>query len=87
MQALQEGRVELLVLDEVGDLHGWRCIECGALFGTQVDRCPYCRGALEAVDFKDEAARMAEAQKIRLMFSRNNKAMQEMEGMAAMLRY
>jgi peptide chain release factor subunit 1 len=87
VRALQEGRVELLVLDEGGDLHGWRCKECGALSGTPADRCSYCNGELEGVDLKDEATRLAEAQKVKLMFSRNNKLLQEMEGIGALLRY
>lgn len=87
VRALQDGRVELVVVDETGELRGWRCLECETLYGSNPERCSFCGGELEEVDLKDRVARLAEAQNVKLVFSRNNQMLQQMEGIGALLRY
>ncbi|HVO20304.1 MAG TPA: hypothetical protein VMU15_13665 [Anaeromyxobacter sp.] len=55
--ALNEGRVQQLVLEEDFARAGWRCTNCDALGASAplAQACPYCAGALAAVGDLGEA--------------------------------
>ncbi|HET6439982.1 MAG TPA: hypothetical protein VFG59_18090 [Anaeromyxobacter sp.] len=55
--AVNEGRVERLVLEEDFARAGWRCTHCDALGpdAEAAEVCPYCGGALAVVHHLDEA--------------------------------
>jgi hypothetical protein len=55
VQALNQGRVHRLVLEEDLERTGWRCDNCDALGITDNETCPYCAGALRAVPNLAEA--------------------------------
>jgi peptide subunit release factor 1 (eRF1) len=57
VQALNQGRVHRLVLEEDFQRSGWRCDNCDALGqnAEAAERCPYCGGDLRAVQHLGEA--------------------------------
>jgi peptide subunit release factor 1 (eRF1) len=57
VQALNQGRVHRLVLEEDFVRSGWRCDNCDALGASTESAavCPYCGGALRAVQHLGEA--------------------------------
>jgi peptide subunit release factor 1 (eRF1) len=57
VQALNQGRVHRLVLEEDFARTGWRCDNCDALGANaeSAEVCPYCAGALRAVQYLGEA--------------------------------
>ena len=57
VQALNQGRVHRLVLEEDFARTGWRCDNCDALGANaeSAEACPYCVGALRTVQYLGEA--------------------------------
>jgi peptide subunit release factor 1 (eRF1) len=57
VQALNQGRVHRLVIEEDFARSGWLCDNCNALGqnAEAAEVCPYCGGALRAVQFLGEA--------------------------------
>lgn len=63
LSALQEGKVDTLVIAEDEDRDGARCTQCGFLFAREVESCPYDGSpTTRGVNVVEEAIRMAQAQ-------------------------
>jgi peptide subunit release factor 1 (eRF1) len=85
--ALQEGKVDTLVIEENQEREGARCTQCGFVFGREVERCPYDGSpANPGVDVVEEAIRLAEAQGADIEFVSAGEV-QDLAGVAALLRY
>jgi peptide chain release factor subunit 1 len=87
LTALQEGKVDTLVLARDGQVQGARCTQCGFVFVRNVTRCPY-DGAekLEPVDVMEVMVRLAEQQGAEIQFADAN-AIADLRGAAALLRF
>jgi peptide chain release factor subunit 1 len=87
LTALQEGKVDTLVLARDGEEQGVRCTRCGFVFVREVTRCPYDGGEeMERVEVMEEMVRMAETQGAEIQFADAN-AIADLRGAAALLRF
>ena len=87
LTALQEGKVETLIIAQDQDREGARCTQCGFVFAREVGTCPY-DGAPTAtgVNVVEEAIRMAETQGADVAFV-SSSAVQDLRGVGALLRF
>ena len=87
LTALQEGKVDTLVLARDGQLQGVRCSQCGFVFVREVNRCPYDGSEqMEPVDVMEEMVRLAQQQGADIQFADAN-AIADLRGAAALLRF
>jgi hypothetical protein len=92
LEALQERRVMVLVIDDALSARGGRCRACKALLPGDAAQCPYCdRAAVEAVDDVTELAiELGLEQKAGLEMVRSSPTRQSMAqrgAMGALLRW
>ena len=87
LTALQEGKVDTLIIAQDQDREGARCTQCGFVFAREVGTCPY-DGAPTAtgVNVVEEAIRMAETQGADVAFV-SSSAVQDLRGVGALLRF
>lgn len=87
LTALQEGKVDTLVLAQDQQREGVRCGQCGFVFARELKSCPYDGSeTLEGVDVVEEMVRMAEGQGISIAFA-DPQDMQDLKGAGALLRF
>jgi peptide subunit release factor 1 (eRF1) len=87
LTALQEGKVDTLVIAEDQELDGTRCSQCGFVFARELDFCPYDGApATNRVNVVEEAIRMAEAQGAEVRFV-PAATVQDLRGVGALLRF
>jgi peptide chain release factor subunit 1 len=87
LSALQEGKVDTLVVARNGETMGSRCVQCCFVFVRDVTRCPYDGGEeMEEVEVVEEMVRMAENQGAEIQFADAN-AIADLRGAAALLRF
>jgi peptide subunit release factor 1 (eRF1) len=87
LTALQEGKVDTLVIAEDQELDGTRCSQCGFVFARELDFCPYDGApATNRVNVVEEAVRMAEAQGAEVRFV-PAATVQDLRGVGALLRF
>jgi peptide chain release factor subunit 1 len=87
LTALQEGKVDTLVLARDGQMQGARCTQCGFVFVREVNRCPYDGNEqMETVDVMEEMVRLAQQQGADIQFADAN-AIADLRGAAALLRF
>lgn len=87
LTALQEGKVDTLVVARDGQMQGARCGQCGFVFVRDVSRCPYDGNEqMEPVDVLEEMVRLAEQQGAEIQFADAN-AVADLRGAAALLRF
>ncbi|MDP7032916.1 MAG: Vms1/Ankzf1 family peptidyl-tRNA hydrolase [Planctomycetota bacterium] len=88
--ALQEGRVDALILASQSGHMGVRCRGCGFLFekGDQGD-CLFCKEELEDVDLTERMVEMAEKGRSAVEFIQNPEPrfLEAMDGVGAFLKY
>ena len=87
LTALQEGKVDTLVLARDGDVQGVRCTQCSFVFVRDVTRCPYDgTEEMQSVDVMEEMVRLAEKQGAEIQFADAN-ALADLRGAGALLRF
>ena len=85
--ALQEGKVDTLIIAQDQEREGSRCSRCGFVFARAVEACPYDGAATAAgVNVVEEAIRMAEAQGAEVEFVRGA-SLEDLRGIGALLRF
>lgn len=85
--ALQEGKVDTLVIAQDQAREGSRCTQCGFVFGRQLEQCPYDGSPAEpGVDVVEEAIRLAETQGVDIEFVGNGDV-GDLAGVGALLRF
>jgi peptide chain release factor subunit 1 len=85
--ALQEGRVDTLLLARDQRRDGVRCGQCGFVFARELATCPYDGStALDGVDVVEEMVRMAEGQGISVTFA-DPLEVADLKGAGALLRF
>lgn len=87
LSALQEGRVDTLLLARDQRRDGVRCAQCGFVFARELQTCPYDGStALTDVDVVEEMVRMAEGQGVTVAYADPGEVA-DMKGAGALLRY
>ncbi|CAN5678176.1 hypothetical protein BH23GEM5_BH23GEM5_12920 [soil metagenome] len=87
LSALQEGKVDTLVLSRDQQRDGTRCGQCGFVFARHLRACPYCGSeALAPVDAVEEMVRMAEGQGVTIEFVEPG-TLDDLRGVGALLRF
>jgi peptide subunit release factor 1 (eRF1) len=87
LTALQEGRVDTLVLPRDHRTEGVRCAQCGFVFARELKKCPYDGSdSMLDVDVVEEMVRMAEGQGVSISFADPGEVA-DLKGAGALLRY
>jgi len=87
LSALQEGRVDTLLLARDQHREGVRCTQCGFVFARELESCPYDGSSvLHDVDVVEEMVRMAEGQGVTVAFADPGEVA-DLKGAGALLRY
>ena len=87
LTALQEGKVDTLVIAQDRDQDGARCPRCGFVFGREVTTCPYDGAATTTgVNVVEEAIRLAQTQGAEVEFVPAAEV-EDMRGVGALLRF
>ena len=88
LNAIHEGRVKTLLVDETYEQAGFRCQGCGYLTTQEIEACPFCSGVFFRID---SAVEMAVREGLRknadIKVLRDNEELQEAGQIAAILRY
>ncbi len=89
LAALQQGKVETLVVSGRFDARGGRCERCGFLVSARHRSCPYCGGSLAQVPLFQHLVSMAEQQEaeVHVVAERDPRLEQDLEGVGALLRF
>lgn len=87
LTALQEGKVDTLVISRDHRRDGARCGQCGFVFARDMRTCPYCGSdTLATVDAVEEMVRMAEGQGVTIEFVEPG-TVDDLRGVGALLRF
>jgi peptide chain release factor subunit 1 len=87
LTALQEGKVDTLVIASDQHREGVRCERCGFVFARELETCPYDGSeSLSGVDVVEEMVRMAEGQGVQIAFADPNEV-RDLMGAGALLRF
>lgn len=87
LTALQEGKVDTLVIGQDQDRDGARCTQCGFVFAREVGSCPYDGAPMTGgINVFEEAVRMAEAQGADVEFV-PAADVEDLRGVGALLRF
>jgi peptide subunit release factor 1 (eRF1) len=87
LRALQEGKVDTLVLSRDLEQSGVRCTKCGFVFAAHVESCTYCGSDVTTeVDAVEELVRLAEGQGAAVEFVSSG-SLSELRGVGALLRF
>jgi peptide chain release factor subunit 1 len=85
--ALQEGKVDTLVIAQDQEREGARCTQCGFVFAREVETCLYDGGPTERIaDVVEEVIRLAEAQGAEVQFVAAGDV-GDLAGVGALLRF
>lgn len=89
LQALQEARVQKLVLERDAAALGLQCVDCGALTEQEaVEKCPYCGGKMESVNYlMDLAVQKAVEQNAEVFIVPESQELRKVGSIGAMLRF
>lgn len=87
LTALQEGKVDTLVVARDHERSGARCTRCGFVFARDLASCPYDGAPItDSVDVVEEMVRLAETQGAGVQFV-DPAAVEDMRGVGALLRF
>ena len=86
--ALGRYQVQTLLVDRNYRMPGWRCLDCGWVALTEAERCPSCGGAVVGIsDAVGEIVRLAIMQNGQVEVGENIPALEQLGGVAGVLRY
>jgi len=87
LAALQQGKVDTLVVARDYHHEGARCTQCGFVFARDLDTCPYDGGRTQREeDVVEELVRMAEGQGVAISFAEPGQV-DDLNGVGALLRF
>ncbi len=88
LNAIHEGRVRILFVDQDFKQEGYRCSGCGYLTIQALDTCPFCGGTFDMIDEAVEMAVRGALQKnAEVKVMKDVEVLQEAGNIAAILRY
>ncbi len=88
LSALQDRKIERLVLDKEFSAPGWRCAGCFALgFGGEPKACPYCQGRILATNLREEIVFKAKSQGLEILFTEKFVPLLKAGGIGALFKY
>jgi hypothetical protein len=86
--AVRRHQVQTLLVDRNYWVRGWRCVDCGWVELAATERCPACGGsAVPVADAVGEIVRLAVLQNGQVEVGDNIPVLDEMGGVAGVLRY
>jgi peptide subunit release factor 1 (eRF1) len=88
LQAVHDGRVQILVVSEGFRAAGKQCTGCGFLTARAIEACPYCNQKFQNIpDAVELAVRRVMQQGGDVEFNHHERALKELGGIGAILRY
>jgi peptide chain release factor subunit 1 len=87
LEALQQGRVQTLLVERDREIPGSRCRTCETLFAEVLDACPACDGDTFEVDLANEFVEMVSQTDAEVDVADPMDQLTEWGGVAALLRY
>jgi len=88
LTALNERRVETLLIEERFQMPGTACPQCGSLWGEEVAKCPADETPTERRDdIVEPAVELAVAQSADVVIARHHDDLEQMGGIGAVLRF
>ncbi|MFN7132165.1 MAG: hypothetical protein ACK4N5_08785 [Myxococcales bacterium] len=87
VEALNEGRVHRLLIDENYDETGSVCLSCDAVIGGEDGACRYCNGQLSTIPFSEALARRAVRDDAEVVFIPPGAELPNGDRIAAQLRH
>ncbi len=84
---LQSGRLETLVVSDLFEARGRRCSRCNSLFTPQVATCLYCGAATDEVDLRNWMEKAAEHQHLRIEVLQGRSFLDNLGGVAGLLKF
>ena len=88
LAALQEGRVDAVLVGRDARIRGMRCRDCELLAAAKPQQCPACKSSsVFEVDLVDEIVSLAERTSADVEFTDTFAALDDAGGVAALLRY
>lgn len=88
LSALQDHKIERLVLDKEFSAAGWRCTDCFSLgFGGEPKACPYCRGSIVGSYLREEILLKGKSQGIEILFTEKFTPLLKVGGIGASFKY
>jgi peptide chain release factor subunit 1 len=88
LTALNERRVETLLIEERFQMPGGKCQQCGSLFADHVAKCPADGSANEPFDdIVEEGVERALSQSADVIITRHHDDLEQMGGIGAVLRF
>ncbi|HUE95981.1 MAG TPA: VLRF1 family aeRF1-type release factor [Longimicrobiaceae bacterium] len=87
LTALQEGKVDTLVVTQDQERKGVRCTKCGFVFAREIERCPYDGSPVESgIDVVEAVIRLAEEHGSDVEFVASGE-LADLAGVGALLRF
>lgn len=87
IDAVKNGRLELLLVSKGYKKRGWICEKCQLVDSDITDKCPNCSGKVSEVDVIEEIIEFAERKGTKIEFIDNNPILQELDGVGGLLRF
>jgi len=87
IDAVKNGRIELLLVSKGYKLSGWICEKC-QLFDSGInDNCPNCSGKVSEVDVIEQIIDFAQRTDTKIEFANDNPILHELGGVGGLLRF
>jgi peptide chain release factor subunit 1 len=88
-KALEQGRVEALMILEGTSIPGWICERCQNLNARTKapEKCPSCGGPVSSVEFVEELFELARRTDAKVEFVKDSSFLESIGGLGAILRY
>jgi len=86
LEAVQNGQVELLIIEKDYKLPGWICENCQAVREGTADKCPYCNNNTSKVDVIEEILEFAERTDAEIEFT-DDEEIKDLGHVGGILRY
>lgn len=87
IDAVKNGRMELLLVSNGYRLRGWICEKCQLFDSGMKDECPNCSGKVAEVDVIEEIIEFAERTGTKIEFIDDNPILQELGGVGGLMRF
>jgi peptide subunit release factor 1 (eRF1) len=88
LTALNERRVDTLLIEERFQMPGRKCPQCGSLLADNMEKCPADETATDAFDdIVEEAVELALSQSADVTITRHHDDLEQMGGIGAVLRF
>jgi len=84
---LQSGQLETLVVSDLFEARGRRCSRCSSLFTPEASTCLYCGSVTDDVDLRNWMEKTAERQRLRIEVLQGRSFLDNLGGVAGLLKF